>query len=117
MNGWGKRRRWVYGYRCIDMRQARQEVRWGYVGKTSSKPTYRDAQHRNDKDWSWAIRGSMVLLYDGYCGRISLWFREIYWIWKLNPMFNVDWNKMNPDRITPWQARALYKRAGAPYPR
>jgi hypothetical protein len=108
VNGWGKRHRTVYGYQVTDLRDPGWPIAWGYVGKTSSNPRYRDAQHRNGKVWAWAIKGQMQILWSGECGRISLWFREVYWIHRCKPLFNVDHNRHNPNRITPYDARRVY---------
>lgn len=114
---WGRRRRYVYAYDVQDWRYTARPVKVGYVGKTSSNPRYRDTQHRNGKDWAKAIVGEMRIVWAGDCGRIALWFREVHLIHKLAPMFNVDHNGWNPDRIEPWRARRLYGGRPMSYPR
>lgn len=112
---WGKRKRFVYAYDVLDLRGQNTYVKVGYVGKSSWPLHYRDAQHRHGKCWSWAIVGEIRPVWEGECGRIALWLREVYYIWKLRPLFNVQWNEQNPDRITPWQAKALYERNRVAY--
>jgi hypothetical protein len=112
---WGRRERWVYAYDVIDLRPQSVHVEVGYVGKSSSKLLYRDAQHRHGKVWAWAIVGEIRPVWHGECGRVSLWFREVYYIRKLRPLFNVDWNRHNRNRITPWVARRLYERRDLSY--
>lgn len=112
---WGRRRRFVYGYNALDLRGAATTVKLGYVGKTSSPLYYRDAQHKEGKLWAWAIVGEIFPIWEGDCGRVALWFREVYYIRKLRPMFNVDWNKSNPVRVPPWEARKLYGRSKVRY--
>lgn len=107
---WGRRWRSVYAYDVIDLREQAASVQIGYVGKSSSKLCYRDAQHRASKIWAWAITGEIRPVWQGECGRVALWFREVYLIHKLKPLFNVEHNKNNPHRITPWEAKRLYSR-------
>lgn len=113
---WGRRRRHVYAYDVFDLRGQTTNVRVGYVGKSSSALYYRDAQHRGSKVWAWAISGEIRTVWSGDCGRISLWVREVYYIHRLKPLFNVQHNKANRDRIQPWQAKALYGRRDKVYP-
>lgn len=108
MNGWGRRRRYVYAYDVLDVRTFPHAVRVGYVGKSSSDLRFRDGQHRKDKVWAWAIRGPIRTVWEGDCGRVALWLREVWYIRKLRPLFNVEWNTANPDRIPPWEVRKLY---------
>lgn len=108
---WGRRRRYVYAYDVLDLRNFPHPVRVGYVGKSSWHPLqFRDPQHRNSKDWAWAIRGPVRIVWEGDCGRVALWLREVWYIRKLRPLFNVEWNTANPARIPPWLARKLYGR-------
>lgn len=112
---WGRRRRHVYAYDVLDLRGQQVVVRVGYIGKSSSDLCYRDAQHRASKDWAWAICGEIHDVWVGDCGRVGLWFREVYYIRKLRPLFNVQWNRHNKTRIPPWEARRLYDRRNPAY--
>lgn len=114
---WGKRFRQVYAYDVLDLRHAATSVRVGYVGKSSSHLRFRDAQHRASKDWAWAIVGEIRPVWSGDCGRIRLWFIEVYYIHKLKPLFNVEHNKGNGDRVPPWEAKRLYDRRDSVYRR
>ena len=109
MNGWGRRRRYVYAYDVRDLRTYGQPV-VGYVGKTSSHPSYRDRQHRDEKLWARQIVGPQRIVWAGDCGRIALWVREVYYIRRMKPLFNVEHNRRNPHRIQPWRVRDLYGR-------
>lgn len=115
-NGWGRRWRSVYAYDVLDLRPP-TTVKVGYVGKSSSPLHFRDAQHRAGKVWAWAIVGEIRPVWQGECGKIALWLREVYYIRKLRPLFNVQWNKGNCDRIPPWEAKRLYDRRDALYRR
>lgn len=114
---WGRRPRYVYAYDVLDIRHEHTEVRVGYVGKTSSRLCYRDAQHRASKPWAWAIVGEIRPVWSGDCGRIALWFREVYYIHRMKPLFNYEHNTANPDRVPIWQAKRLYDRRDATYRR
>lgn len=115
-NGWGRRRRTVYAYDVRDLRFRSRPVRLGYVGKTSSHISYRDAQNRAGQPWGRQIVGPVRILWTGECGRVSLWLREVWYITRLRPLFNVEWNRANPDRVPPWAARRLYEAKPMSYP-
>lgn len=102
-------RRYIYCYDVTDLRTGELATE-AYVGKTSSNPRYRDAQHRAGKVWAGQIIGDMRILWQGDCGRVTLWFLEVFYILVKQPLFNVQWNRENRHRITPWQAKALYGR-------
>jgi hypothetical protein len=114
---WGRRFRQVYAYDVLDLREQAASVRVGYVGKSSSHLRFRDAQHRASKAWAWAVVGEIRPVWSGDCGRIALWFIEVYYILKLRPLFNVQWNRHNRNRITPWDAKRLYDRRDSVYRR
>jgi hypothetical protein len=114
MSKWGKRRRYVYCYDVIDLRTGMLATE-AYIGKSSSRLIYRDTQHRHGKVWAAQIKGPIRTLYAGDCGRIRLWFLEVYYIKTKHPLFNVEWNRDNPHRITPWVAKALYGDPGMAY--
>lgn len=114
MGKWGKRRRYVYCYDVVDLRTG-ELAEAAYIGKSSSDLRYRDAQHRHSKVWAAQIKGDIRTLYAGDCGRIRLWFLEVWFIVTRQPLFNVEWNRRNPHRIKPWTARALYGEPGTAY--
>ncbi len=116
-NGWGRRRRSVYAYDVADLRHVDRPIRIGYVGKSSSHLKFRDGQHRADKDWAWAIVGDIYPLWQGDCGRIRLWVMEVWFIHRKRPLFNIQHNTGNPDRIPPWQVKALYRPLAERYAR
>lgn len=105
----GRTHRYVYCYDAVDLRTGKVATE-AYVGKTSSHPSYRDRQHRAHQVWAGHIVGDIRVLWIGYCGRLTLWAVEIFFIVVKQPLFNVQWNRRNPHRITPWQARNLYGR-------
>lgn len=113
---WGRRHRAVYAYDVADYRTPTRELaKRAYIGKSSSNLIFRDTQHRHGKLWAPAICGPIYPLWEGDCGRISLWFREVYYIRRYKPLFNVQWNKDNPNRIPPWEVRRLYERRDVAY--
>lgn len=110
MSKWGRRLRTVYGYE-VRYPRASSPIRVGYVGKTSSALHYRAGQHKSKRWYRFVVvssgrtvRGGRgpYIIWQGECGRVSLWFREVYWIHRLKPLFNIEHNKRNPDRVLPW---------------
>jgi hypothetical protein len=111
-----KRRRYVYAY-DVQHPTSGVTIKNAYIGKTSSPLYYRDAQHRADKVWAWAIRGAIHPIWEADCGRVRLWFMEVWFILTRRPAFNVQWNKHNRNRIPPWEASRLYGGRTSPYRR
>ncbi len=85
-----------------------------YVGETSSR-YYRDRQHRYGGGTYGAIAKSytdldlkiypLPCLFPGW-----KWARKVqekFWILLLLPVYNVQWNKANPRRISPRQAESM----------
>lgn len=108
------RRRSVYAYRVRDLRDG--YVKIGYVGKTARQPMWRDKEHRLGgygtpaKVWAGQIIGDMDIVWSADCGPLRAGLMEVWYIWRLKPLFNVEWNRSNTARITPWVARSLYDR-------
>lgn len=83
-----------------------------YVGETSSR-YFRDRQHvfgdgryqQAGKPWSDLDPKPYPLpcLFPGW--KWSRKVQEKLWIWLLLPVYNSDWNKHNPRRITPTKAQ------------
>lgn len=104
-NGWGRRWRTVYAFDVRFPFKTRPQ-RVGYVGKTSSALHFRASQHDSKRWMRYVVPtplGGMYVVWEGECGRIVFWFREVYYIHKLKPLFNIRHNEGNPDRVLPWE--------------
>lgn len=83
----------------------RDHVRTGYVGKTRQRVHVRIWQHRVSQPWSDLIEGYRVL-WQGQCSDFHLWWLEIYYILTRFPVYNYQWNRLNPRRVPIFKAQA-----------
>jgi hypothetical protein len=104
---YGVCKRYVYCYDVLDLRTGKV-AKAAYIGKSSSNLRYRNRQHREKQVWAKHIVGDIQVLWSGDCTLLTLWHKEIFFILTMRPLFNVEWNKANGNRIPPWQAKKLY---------
>jgi len=86
-------------------------ARWGahrgYVGKTTQRPyTRRIDQHRKTQPWSDLIVSHRILWQSTQVTAFGLWWREIYYILTRFPVYNYQWNRLNPRRVPVYRAAA-----------
>jgi hypothetical protein len=82
-------------------------TRLGYVGKTTQRPyTRRIDQHRRTQPWSDLIVSHRVLWSSESVTAFGLWWREIYYILTRFPVYNYQWNRLNPRRVPVYRAAA-----------
>lgn len=101
----------------------------GYVGKRSGHLHVRIGEHMyggtsrqpQPSPWSDTVVVWKVL-YAGECSRFTLWWLEIVAITLLRPLYNYEWNRLNPRRIELYVAArrersaACLARVGGPLP-
>ncbi len=79
----------------------------GYVGKTTQRPhTRRIDQHRKSQPWSDLIVSHRVLWSSESVTAFGLWWREIYYILTRFPVYNHQWNRLNPRHVPVYRAAA-----------
>lgn len=85
-------------------------LRWthalGYVGKTRQRVGNRIMQHRQSQPWADLIVDHRVLWQSAAVTAFGLWWREIWYIVTRFPVYNYQWNRLNPRRIPIYRARA-----------
>ncbi len=92
--------------RAFNLEIVKPATRLGYVGKTTQRPyTRRIDQHLKSQPWSDLIASHHVL-WQGVCTPFGLWWREIYYILTRFPVYNYQWNRLNPRRIPVYRAAA-----------
>ncbi|WP_345509450.1 hypothetical protein [Phytohabitans houttuyneae] len=78
----------------------------GYVGKTRQSLRVREGQHRDEQPWADTIVGSAFVIAKGVWTEAQLDACEQHHIRSLRPLYNIDHNGGNPNRIPPWEAVA-----------
>lgn len=93
----------VYGINVVH--PVTGEVVLGYVGKTRQQLASRERQHREEQPWADTIVGSayVIVEHQGW-SEAELDHAEQTHIRALKPIYNIDHNRNNPNRIPPWQA-------------
>lgn len=79
-------------------------TRTGYIGKTRRFVTTRIQQHRACQPWSDLIVSWDVLWESRRVTAFGLWWREIYYILTRFPVYNYQWNRWNPRRVSKYRA-------------
>lgn len=79
-------------------------VRYGYIGKTRQLVINRLRQHAVCQPWWDTHVGYETLWESQSCTALRLWWEEVWRIVVLFPLYNIQWNKLNPRRIKPWTA-------------
>jgi hypothetical protein len=86
-------------------------IRFGYIGKTRRSVEVRIAEHAERQPWRHLIVDYEVLVrlvdHSRMRLRLRLWWAEVWRIMLFRPLFNIEWNRRNPRRIKPWDARKL----------
>jgi hypothetical protein len=115
----GRRRARLYAYMTftVDRRgmilDGSLEV--GYIGQTVQTLAARDGQHNGMtgpdgtpmvcQPWYDVVGGGILLIAEGFWTQAELDEREVYWIHRLKPRYNIEHNLQNKNRITKAQAR------------
>lgn len=103
----------MYGYRTLRPEDHYQSTELGYVGQTRQRLRSRDGQHREVQPFSDIIVGDPFVVAEGVWTDAELDAVEESVIRggaavdgrQQRPRYNIEHNRGNPDRITPWVAR------------
>jgi hypothetical protein len=80
----------------------------GYVGKTRRKPSVRETEHLKGrpgvppKPWADTVIRFRVIYSSQRVSTFGLWWREIRYILKLKPLYNIQYRSRK--NIPPWMA-------------
>lgn len=87
----------------------------GYVGETARIPFERLMEHVYAQPWADTIVGWEV---DPtvYTGKAAVLAAEKAAVRRERPLYNVEWNMGNPDRIPPWKAERQARARGRTLP-
>lgn len=99
-----RRRGIVYGFWVVHPLTGQRVL--GYVGQTRQALRAREAQHRAEQPWADTIVGPAVVIAEGAWTNGELDAHEVRQIQALRPLYNIDHNRTNPNRILPWDAVA-----------
>jgi hypothetical protein len=77
-----------------------------YVGKTVQRLADREDQHRVVQPWADTIVGHAYVIDQGWWTSAELAAREVFHIRRLRPLYNIEHNMGNRDRVKPWDAVA-----------
>lgn len=98
-----RREGWVYVFRARHPATG-VLVRHGYIGKTRWLKL-RLAQHLERSDWRDTVTEWDVLWYSPDVTAFGLWWREVWYILTRMPLYNYQWNRLNPRRIPKYEQR------------
>jgi len=92
-----RRKGWVYVWR-VRHPVTGVAVRHGYIGKTRFLKL-RLNQHMERSRWRDTATEWDVLWYSSDVTAFGLWWREVWYILTRMPLYNYQWNRLNPRRI------------------
>lgn len=96
----------VYEVRTIHEKRG-TNVR-GYVGKTRQLVVNRAGQHGQTQPWADLIVGVKTLKAGSFTD-LGLWWAEVWRIVLLWPVYNYEWNRLNPRRVPKYVAAERHR--------
>jgi hypothetical protein len=84
----------------------------GYVGKTRQWVKARWRQHEASQPWADTVVEWRVIREWKDISGIALWWAEVWRIVLWLPLYNIQYNRLNPRRIRPWTAQRQARRRG-----
>lgn len=95
----------VYGIKVTHHVDRSVLIRRGYIGKTRQKVGARVAQHLETQPFSDLMVEPETLWSSRKCTSLRLWWEEVWRIVVFRPIYNYEWNKLNPRRIPIYLAK------------
>lgn len=103
----------LYRIYVLDPRTNYTTVTLGYIGETGRMPFTRFIEHLYEQPWGDTIVGHPEVDPRVFAGKDAVLAAERAAVEAEHPLFNIEFNMGNPDRIRPWEAHEQRRRREA----